>query len=282
MATDYPEMWESLLAQGYEVPGMAPASVEGWTPYRDIAAGDKGALYEEILRQAEEYGGLRGISGQDIWDFFGAPRENEARQEYKSRIDQGYGRALRGAGSRLARTSRQMGLPRTGAVSRMEGTIGRPEGLAASGERMKALQAQENLLTSDPNRFAMVTNIADAISSGQRTKTKRAADASSAMASIAPFLSAIPVVGPALSTGVGLGAAGIEAKSRDEQADALEQAAKFDPGMLRASQKSYAAPAGGGGLTYDPFGSREQALSSHYGRPRRGRRDEGSYLYGLT
>jgi hypothetical protein len=262
-------MWEKILAEGYEVPGMAPASFEQWTPYRDIAAGDKDALYDDLLSQAEEYGGLRGVSGQDIWDFFGAPRENEARQEYKRRIGQGYERALRGAGSRLARTSRQMGLPRTGAVSRMEGTIGRPEGLAASAGRARALQAQENLLTSDPNRFAMVTNFADAITGGRAPGQRRAETASD-------FVENIPIIGK-------FAAAGIRGSARDEMASAMEEAAKFNPGMLRRmGQKTYATPEGASGLTYDPFGSREQALSGYYGRPERGSRDEGSYLYGLT
>lgn len=265
---------------------------------RDEFGGDRDRLYEALLgelsgsyrpasgqdRYPQSY--LSGISAADIGEYFVDPKLAESRRNFEGALDRGYKQGLRGAGSRLARQQRRLGVPEAGAITRMEGSIGRPEGLAASSSRAQKRQEHEEALMSDPNLYAPIANISQGIMGEHGKHAGRAAIGSGGMkvgSAILGLLSAIPGAAAftaPIAAALAGGAGAADLATAELGRKATKQAAKFNPGLWQASRKSYSDPGAGMGLNYSPFGSREGALGNIYGRPRNRRSEEEDYLFG--
>jgi hypothetical protein len=277
MAIDYQKDWDRRLRQEF--------------------GGDRDRLYEALLgelsgsympreafgatRLSNEY--LSGISAADIGEYFVDPKLAESRRNFEGALDRGYKQGLRGAGSRLAREQQRLGVPEAGAITRMEGSIGRPEGLAASSSRAQKLQEHEEALMSNPNLYAPIANISSGITGEHEKHAGRAKGASAGMKAASAIFSALSAVNPAFAAaaaGFGVGAGATDLATAELGRKATKQAAKFNPGLWQASRKAYSDPGAGMGLNYSPFGSREGALGNIYGRPRKRRSEEEDYLFG--
>ena len=248
-----------------------------------VYRGNRKKFYEDILEGIvanEER--FRGVTAEDIGKVFVEPEMAERRRNFDRALDSGYARALRNEASRLKREGLRLGVPGTGAMTRMEGTLGRPEGLSASASRASKRNEFEEQLRSNQGMMAPITNIAPAIMGEHAKHAGRAGIASKAMTGAATGFGLAAAANPllAIPAAVLAAAAGAtELGTAEEGRKAALRAAKFSPQSYTASRRTTAAPAGGLGLDYNPYGSNEGMLGNVYGGRRR-KQDEGNYLFG--
>ena len=245
--------------------------------------GDRTRLYNELVEgiasNKPRYDYLDGITAEDIGKFFVDPKLEKARGQFDSLLDRSYSRALQGAGQRLAMQSSRAGIPQTGAVTRMEGTIGKPQGLAASASRARARESFEDKLLSDPNIYAPITNIGREVVSAEQKRQDPFRVLSAILkggSTVASFVPGGQGIGAGLAAGSGL----MDLAMAEEMRKAQERAADFSPQSFMASRRRITNPGGSTGLDYQPFGSNQMALSSMFGQPRRRQDEDQNYLFG--
>ena len=258
--------------------------------------GDRDRLYDNLLEELsssysfdpenpfqgsgtdrEQY--LRGISAADIGEYFVQPRLAESRSNFESALRKGHKRALGGAGRRMAAQQNRLGVPLSGAVTRTEGSIGRPEGLAASSWLAQRKNEHEDALLNDPNVYAPIANISSSIMNENEKHASRARIGQMALTAAAAGTSWAPPV----AAGFAAGAGGVQLGIDDQTRLATSLAAKFNPGLWSARRNTSTAPgSGGAGLNYQPFGSNEGALGGLYGgsNGRSREEEEENYLFG--
>ena len=245
--------------------------------------GDRTRLYNELVEgiasKKPRYDYLDGITAEDIGKFFIDPKLEKARGRFDHLLDRSYSRALQGAGQRLAMQSSRAGIPQTGAVTRMEGTIGKPQGLAASASRYKARSDFEDKLLSDPNVYAPITNIGREIINAEEGRQQAARIASAILKGGSAIASFIPG-GQAIGAGLAAASGGVDLGAAEEMRKAQARAADFSPQSFMASRRRLTNPGGSTGLDYQPFGSNQMALGSMFGEPRRRQDEDQNYLFG--
>lgn len=256
---------------------------------RDEFGGDREKFYEQLVGDlASSYSFdedvrsgtdddryLRGITAADIGEFFVNPRLAKSRSNFQAALRQGHKQGLKGAGRRLASQQLKLGLPTTGAVTRTEGSVGRPEGLAASSWFAKRGREHEDAMFNDPNMYSPITNVSGAIGAENAMHAARAKHGKNALLGGAAATWWLPGLAAALAAGAG----GVQAGIDDQTRLATQLAAKFNPGLWSAKKRAYADAGSGAGLDYQPFGSTEGALGNLY-RGSGGGSEEEDYLFG--
>jgi hypothetical protein len=267
MATNYGALWDRRL--------------------RDEFGGNRGRLYRALVDEIsnaplDSPDSAYGYGAADIGEYFTQPRLEQARRQFDQSLDRGYRNALRGMGSRLAQQQRRLGSPTTGASTRMEGSIGRPEGLAASSLRAQKQMEHEDALLNNPNLYSDISNFEQAITGEDAKHQGRAANVTAGLDTAAEIMASIPGFNIAAAPVIGAlkgGSAGAKLVAGEAGRLSAQRAAKFNPGLWQARRRKVSDPGAGMGLNYQPFGSNEGALGSFYGRPRR-KDEEEDYLFG--
>jgi|TARA_A100001518_G_C1215012_1_gene57752 hypothetical protein len=264
--------YESGLAgeDVYAIRAGAPA--EELTRRTKISS--KQDLFDHLMTQADM--GLVNFTAADVYEFFGAPEEQQRIANLESSMRRGYGRAARLAGTASRQRADQLGLADTGVAARQQRTIGRPQGLAASRGMSQALSNLARQFES-PSRFYRQNQLAGAAQAGAAARGQRwstimgdavggghTVTGGQLLASGNPI--AAGVGGIVTGVGLGLQAGGAAGAAKEQEwgqmmAGKLAGSAARAPDFYTALQGS---TPGTVGLQYSPKGSNEVALRSPY------------------